>query len=152
VNIDVTEFCQTLVADAPDAIIFADAEGLVRYWNHGAERLFGFSKLDAIGQTLDIIIPASLRKRHWEGYTRTIQTGLTRYGDGDVLSVPALRKDGSRVSIEFTILPFHDRDKRICGIAAILRNVTKRYEEVKSLRAQLAALRINQGGGRTLQN
>jgi PAS domain S-box-containing protein len=146
VNIDVTEFCQTLVADAPDAIIFADAEGLVRYWNHGAERLFGFSKLDAIGQTLDIIIPASLRKRHWEGYTRTIQTGLTRYGDGDVLSVPALRKDGSRVSIEFTILPFHDRDKRICGIAAILRNVTKRYEEVKSLRAQLAALRINQGG------
>ena len=151
-NIDVTEFCQTLVADAPDAIIFADAEGLVRYWNHGAERLFGFSKLDAIGQTLDIIIPASLRKRHWEGYTRTIQTGLTRYGDGDVLSVPALRKDGSRVSIEFTILPFHDRDKRICGIAAILRNVTKRYEEVKSLRAQLAALRINQGGGRTLQN
>lgn len=145
-NIDVTEFCQTLVADAPDAIIFADAEGLVRYWNHGAERLFGFSKLDAIGQTLDIIIPASLRKRHWEGYTRTIQTGLTRYGDGDVLSVPALRKDGSRVSIEFTILPFHDRDKRICGIAAILRNVTKRYEEVKSLRAQLAALRINQGG------
>ena len=150
-NIDVTEFCQTLVADAPDAIIFADAEGLVRYWNHGAERLFGFSKLDAIGQTLDIIIPASLRKRHWEGYTRTIQTGLTRYGDGDVLSVPALRKDGSRVSIEFTILPFHDRDKRICGIAAILRNVTKRYEEVKSLRAQLAALRINQGD-RTLQN
>jgi len=151
VNIDVTEFCQTLVADAPDAIIYADAEGLVRYWNHGAERLFGFSKLDAIGQTLDIIIPASLRKRHWEGYTRTIQTGLTRYGDGDVLSVPALRKDGSRVSIEFTILPFHDRDKRICGIAAILRNVTKRYEEVKSLRAQLAALRINQGD-RTLQN
>ena len=150
-NIDVTEFCQTLVADAPDAIIYADAEGLVRYWNHGAERLFGFSKLDAIGQTLDIIIPASLRKRHWEGYTRTIQTGLTRYGDGDVLSVPALRKDGSRVSIEFTILPFHDRDKRICGIAAILRNVTKRYEEVKSLRAQLAALRINQGD-RTLQN
>jgi len=146
VNIDVTEFCQTLVADAPDAIIFADAEGLVRYWNHGAERLFGFSKLDAIGQTLDIIIPASLRKRHWEGYTRTIQTGLTRYGDGDVLSVPALRKDGSRVSIEFTILPFHDRDKRICGIAAILRNVTKRYEEVKSLRAQLAALRINRRG------
>jgi len=146
VNIDVTEFCQTLVADAPDAIIFADAEGLVRYWNHGAERLFGFSKLDAIGQTLDIIIPASLRKRHWEGYARTIQTGLTRYGDGDVLSVPALRKDGSRISIEFTILPFHDRDKRICGIAAILRNVTKRYEEVKSLRAQLAALRINQGG------
>jgi len=146
VNIDVTEFCQTLVADAPDAIIFADAEGLVRYWNHGAERLFGFSKLDAIGQTLDIIIPASLRKRHWEGYTRTIQTGLTRYGDGDVLSVPALRKDGSRVSIEFTILPFHDRDKRICGIAAILRNVTKRYEEVKSLRAQLAALGINRGG------
>ena len=145
-NIDITEFCQTLVADAPDAIIFADAEGLVRYWNHGAERLFGFSKLDAIGQTLDIIIPSSLRKRHWEGYTRTIQTGLTRYGDGDVLSVPALRKDGSRVSIEFTILPFHDRDKRICGIAAILRNVTKRYEEVKSLRAQLAALRINRRG------
>ena len=150
-DIDITEFSQTLVADAPDAIIYADPEGLIRYWNHGAERLFGFSQLDAIGQTLDIIIPAGLRKRHWEGYARTIQTGLTRYGDGDVLSVPALRKDGSRVSIEFTILPFHDRDKRICGIAAILRDVTGRYEEMKSLRAQLAALRVSQEGG-TLQN
>ena len=94
-NIDVTEFCQTLVADAPDAIIFADAEGLVRYWNHGAERLFGFSKLDAIGQTLDIIIPASLRKRHWEGYTRTIQTGLTRYGEATSFPSPRYGRMGA---------------------------------------------------------
>jgi PAS domain S-box-containing protein len=151
VDIDIIEFCQTLVANAPDAIIYADAAGLIRFWNHGAERLFGFPKEEAIGQTLDIIIPATLRKRHWDGYSRTMQTGLTKYGDGNVLAVPALRKNGSRVSIEFTILPFHDRDKRVCGIAAVLRDVDKRYEETKALHAELAALRLSHQGG-ILQN
>ncbi len=138
-DFELGEFCRKLVVDAPDAIIYADAEGLIRFWNRGAEHLFGFSARDALGQSLDLIIPSNLRKRHWDGYTHTMQTGTTRYGESDVLAVPALRKDGSRVSVEFTILPFRDHEGRMIGIGAILRGVTKRYEELKSLRAALAA-------------
>jgi PAS domain S-box-containing protein len=135
-NPGIADFCPTLINEAADAIIYSDEDGLIRFWNKGAERIFGFSKVDAIGHSLDIIIPENLRKRHWDGYVATMRTGKTRYGDGDVLSVPALRKDGTRISIEFTILPFHDKDGRMAGIAAILRDVTKRFEELKALRKQ----------------
>ena len=138
-TMDIDEFCRTLVADAPDAIIYADAEGLICFWNHGAERIFGFSQSDALGTTLDLIIPERLRKRHWDGYARTMRTGITRYGAGDVLAVPAIRKDGLRISVEFTILPFTDQDGRVIGIVAILRDVSSRFQEIKGLRAKLAA-------------
>ncbi|MES2294388.1 MAG: PAS domain S-box protein [Pseudomonadota bacterium] len=136
-TIDIAEFCRALVADAPDAIIYADADGLVRIWNRGAERIFGFSQSEALGKTLDIIIPEQLRKRHWDGYARTMRTGVTRYGAGDVLAVPAIRKDGLRISVEFTILPFTNRDGQVIGIAAILRDVSSRFKELKDLRAKL---------------
>ncbi len=138
---EVDRFYRTLVRDAPDAIIYADGQGMIAFWNKGAERIFGFSEAEAMGKSLDIIIPENLRQRHWEGFAETMRTGKTRYGAGDVLAVPALRKDGSRISIEFTILPFPDRNGRILGMAAILREVTKKFEELKALRKQVAALR-----------
>jgi PAS domain S-box-containing protein len=91
---------------------------MIRFWNRGAERIFGFSEEEALERSLDIIIPKNLRKRHWDSYAETMRTGITRYGAGDVLAVPALRKDGTRVSIEFSILPFRDSggpDARGCG-------------------------------------
>ncbi len=138
--IDTNEFCRRLVADAPDAIIYADADGLIRFWNTGAERVFGFSQLEALGKSLDIIIPETLRKRHWDGYARTIRTGVTRYSAGDIVAVPAVRKDGARISVEFTILPFRGREGTVIGIAAILRDVSIRFGEMKSLREKLAAV------------
>ena len=134
---DPDRFSQTLVREAPDAIIYADAQGRIQFWNHGAERIFGFRETEAVGQTLDIIIPEHLRKRHWEGFMRTMQTGKTRYGAGDVLEVPALRKDGTRVSVEFAMLPFYDENGGMLGIGALLRDVTKRFEEMKTLRERL---------------
>jgi PAS domain S-box-containing protein len=136
--IDIDRFCLMLIREAPDAIIFADAEGVIRFWNRGAERIFGFAETEALGQSLDIIIPDNLRARHWEGFSATMRSGTTRYGSGEILAVPALRKDGRRVSIEFTILPFRDNDARIIGIAAMLRDVTARFEEIRTLRRQLA--------------
>jgi PAS domain S-box-containing protein len=96
--------------------------------------MFGYTTDEAVGHSLDIIIPASLRSRHWDGYRKTMQTGATRYGAGDVLAVPAARKDGSRISVEFTITPFRDASGMILGIAAIMRDVTARFEEMKALR------------------
>ncbi|MGH6984645.1 MAG: PAS domain-containing protein, partial [Stellaceae bacterium] len=130
-------FARDLARDAADAIVYADNDGVIRFWNVGAARVFGFDAAEAIGQSLDIIIPANLRQRHWDGYNATMQTGRTRYGAGDLLAVPALRKDGARISVEFTIVPFHDAAGRMVGIAAIMRDVTKRFEEMKALRAQL---------------
>jgi PAS domain S-box-containing protein len=139
VNPEVDRFYRMLAREAPDAIVYADAAGLIAFWNKGAERIFGFSEAEVMGKSLDIIIPENLRKRHWDGFAETVRTGKTRYGAGDVLAVPALRKDGARISIEFTILLFPDRAGRILGMAAILRDVTKRFEEVKALRKKLAA-------------
>jgi len=151
VNIEFNEFCRTLVVNAPDAIIYADSKGLIQFWNHGAERLFGYSQQEVLGQTLDLIIPENLRKRHWDGYAQTMKTGRTRYGAGDLLSVPAQRKNGIRVSVEFTILPLHDRNSQICGIAAVLRDVSKQYQEIKQLRAEVAARHIDQNPERQNQ-
>jgi PAS domain S-box-containing protein len=138
---DIDRFYRRLARDTADAIIYADAEGLIGFWNTGAERIFGFSAAEAVGKSLDIIIPQTLRQRHWSGYQETVRSGKSRYGAGDVLAVPALRKDGTRISVEFTILPFHDRTGRTLGMAATLRDVTKRFDEIKALRAAVAAKR-----------
>jgi PAS domain S-box-containing protein len=141
VNPDIDRFYRTLAREAPDAIVYADADGRIAFWNKGAERIFGFSEAEAIGKSLDIIIPENLRERHWNGYAKTVRTGKTRYGAGDLLAVPALRKDGTRISVEFTILPFVDRAGSILGMAATLRDVTKQFEEMKALRKELAETR-----------
>jgi PAS domain S-box-containing protein len=136
---DLDRFCWKLIHDGPDAIVYADSSGLILFWNHGAERIFGYSAKEAIGNSLDLIMPENLRARHWAAYGETMRTGKTRYGEGDVLAVPALGKGGKRISIEFTIFPYHDRDGSVRGVGAILRDVTKRFEETKALRKEAAA-------------
>ena len=131
-------FAERLVSGMSDAIVYADAEGVIRVWNRGATRVFGFAEAEAVGRSLDIIIPENLRERHWQGYRATMRTGRSRYGDGEILSVPAVRKDGTRVSVEFTIVPFSDDGGRMIGIAAIMRDATARFEELRALRRQLA--------------
>lgn len=132
------EIAEGIVAGAPDGILFTDREGQIRYWNAGCKRIFGFGAEEALGQSLDIIIPEGLRDRHWHGFTETMRTGETRYGSGDLLSVPALRKDGTRISVEFSIIPFRDAEGGISGMAAIMRDVTQRFEELKRLRKKAA--------------
>jgi PAS domain S-box-containing protein len=128
------ELCRRLVTDAADAIVYADHDGVIRYWNGAAERLFGFGSAEAVGRSLDIIIPERLRDRHWEGYRRTMATGTSRYQSGALLSVPAVKKDGSQISVEFTIVTVTGNDGRLLGIGAIMRDVTERFNELKELR------------------
>jgi PAS domain S-box-containing protein len=130
-----------LLQSMSDAIVASDSEGRIIFWNPGAERIFGFSRSEAIGQSLDLIIPERLRVRHWTGYTQVMRTGESRYGHGDLLSVPALRKDGTRLSIEFTIVPLKDEAGAMAGMAAILRDVTARFEEMRALRQRAGAAR-----------
>lgn len=140
-SLDPDRLARTLLADMPDALIVADAGGAIRFWNAGAERIFGFTTAEATGQSLDIIIPENLRARHWEGYDNTMRTGKSRYGAGDLLAVPAIRKDGSRISVEFTVIPLHDESGAMEGIAAILRDVTKQFTQMRELRKEIATSR-----------
>jgi PAS domain S-box-containing protein len=134
-------FLERLVADCPDAVIYADTAGKIRFWNRSATRIFGYEAVEALSQTLDLIVPERLRASHWEGYDRVMAGGESRYGEGAVLAVPAMRKDGSRISIEFTVLPVRDNVGAMLGIAAFLRDTTARFEELRALRRELAALK-----------
>jgi PAS domain S-box-containing protein len=131
--------CRRIVEDASDVIIFADREGVIRLWNAGAQAVFGYRPEEALGQTLDLIVPEHLRERHWEGFHRVMATGVTRYGR-ELLAVPAIGKDGERISVEFSIVMLRDAAGEPLGIAAILRDVTRRWQEQRQLRKRLAAL------------
>lgn len=146
-TLDPDRLAHALLRDMPDALIVADAEGAIRFWNAGAERLFGFTAEEALGQSLDIIIPERLRARHWTGFDQTMRTGQSRYGAGDLLAVPAQGKDGKRLSVEFTVLPLHDEAGRMEGIAAVMRDVTARFGQTKALQKEIAALRAAATGG-----
>ena len=135
------DFEARFLANTPDGILFADHNGVIRFWNAGCERIFGHAASEAVGQSLDIIIPATLRARHWQGYANTMRTGQSRYAAGDLLAVPAVRKDGSRLSVEFSIVPFLDAENRMLGMGAVMRDVTERFEETKALRKAQAATR-----------
>jgi PAS domain S-box-containing protein len=128
-----------IVEGAADAILFTDRGGVIRLWNRGAERIFGWTADEAIGKTLDLIIPERLRPRHWENWDRVMETGQTRYAT-DVLAVPALRKDGAPLSIEFTIQLVRDEAGAIVGPAALVRDVTARFAREKELRLRVKEL------------
>lgn len=134
-------FHQHLVINCPDAVIYADAAGLIRFWNAAATRIFGLSEEEALGARLDLIIPERLRGRHWEGYDKVMGGAPSRYGEGALLAVPATHKDGRQISVEFTILPLHNAAGKLIGIAAFLRDATARFEEARALRRELAALK-----------
>jgi PAS domain S-box-containing protein len=133
------DLTRRIVDEAQDAIIYADREGNMQVWNAGAEAVFGYSRDEALGQSLDLIIPERLRQRHWDGYHKVMATGETRYGR-ELLAVPGLRKDGNRISLEFSISLFRDEHGAVSGIAAILRDVTARFEKDRELTKRLADL------------
>ncbi|HVO84923.1 MAG TPA: PAS domain S-box protein [Syntrophobacteria bacterium] len=131
--------CHEVLEKARDAVIVADREGRVSFWNEGGERTFGYSRDEALGWSLDPIIPERLRERHWEGYRKVMATGVTRYGD-EVLAVPALRRDGRRISIEFTILLLRQDGGDLIGTAAFIRDVTARWEKERELKKRFTEL------------
>lgn len=127
-----------ILSTSADAILATDREGTIQFWNPGAVRIFGFAEEEAVGASLDLIIPERLRKRHWDGWQHVMERGETRYGAGDLLGVPAVTKDGRQISVEFTIILLRGANHQITGMAAILRDVTVRFEETRRLRRQLA--------------
>ena len=134
----------TIVTASNDAIMFADREGVIRLWNSGAERMFGFNAEEALGQSLDLIIPENLRGRHWDGYHLVMQSGSSRYST-DLLSAPALHKNGTRISTEFSMVMVKDKAGEMLGVAAIIRDVSARWQREKELKERIKALEAGKG-------
>ena len=130
---------EQFVRAAGDAIIAADADGLIVLWNPAAERVFGYTESEALGRSLDLIIPERFRQRHWDGYRQVMHTGHTKYGI-DVLRVPAIHKDGRTLSIAFTVTLMSAPDAGGRIIVAIVRDETSRWNEERELRRRLAEL------------
>jgi len=131
--------CETIVDQSSIAIVFGDRQGVIRLWNVGAEAMFGWTAAEALGQSMDMIIPEKHRPRHWEGYDKVMESGVTKYGSS-VLAVPALTKDGRRISIEFNVVLVKDAEGRVQGVAATMQDVTARWDRDKALRVRLAEL------------
>jgi PAS domain S-box-containing protein len=140
---------EAVVTESAEAIVVTDPDGLIRLWNDGAARIFGYSAADALGQSLDLIIPDKLQARHWKGYRQTMATGTTRYGD-TLLSVPANHQDGRRLSIEFSVALLRDDTGVIVGISAIMRETSERRRAEKALRDELADLQARVRPGPTM--
>lgn len=134
-KIDLQQFVEVM----GDAVIASDTDGVITMWNPAAARIFGFTEREALGQSLDLIIPEKQRKSHWHGYHKTMHTGETRYAT-DVLRVPALHKEGHRLSIAFTVALLYSAEQQVTGIVAVVRDETTRFNEERSLRKRLAAL------------
>lgn len=128
---------EQLVNYAPDAIIISDQKGIIRFWNRGAEQMFSNAADEAVDQSLDLIIPDNLRNRLWDGYWRVMASGETKYETG-LLSSPGGRKDGSRVSLEFSMVLLRDEDGAMAGCASIMRDVTERWKKGKELKERLS--------------
>lgn len=128
----------TLVKGLADAVVVADAEGTICFWNAAAERVFGWSAEQAVGSSLDLIIPERQRGRHWDGYRTVMATGETKYGS-DLLRVPSLHADGQRHSIAFTVTLLTGDDGAVTGIAAVVRDETERWSDEQELRRRLRA-------------
>jgi PAS domain S-box-containing protein len=134
-NIDLN----ALVSAIGDAVVVSDAEGKVIVWNPAAERMFGFTEAEALGQSMDMIIPERLRKRHWEGFDKSMETGTTKYGH-DVLRVPAVDKAGRALSIAFTVAMLFGADGKVSAIASIIRDETARFADERALRKRVIEL------------
>jgi len=131
--------CSRIVEGIGDAVMFSDQRGIIRFWNAAAERIFGYSTEEALGQSLDLIIPENLRGRHWEGYYRVMESGSSRYSV-DLLSAPALRKDGTRISTEFSMALIRDDNGAMLGVAATIRDVSARWQREKELKERIREL------------
>jgi PAS domain S-box-containing protein len=138
-NADKGWLFQRIVEDSPIAILFADRDGKIRFWNSSAEAMFGYGAEEALGQSLDLIVPEKQRARHWEGWTRVMASGVTKYGR-EPLAVPAMRKDGSRISIEFNVVLMRAPAGELVGVAAMVQDVTARWQQQKEMKARLTAL------------
>lgn len=134
-----SDIFHTLFQQAPDAIVLADTGGIIRRWNPSAERIFGHSPHEAIGRSLDIIIPERFRDAHWRGYRRALTEGRTKYV-GESLPTRSVRKDGDTIYVELTFAIIHGENAEVLRALAHARDISERWEREREQRKRLEDL------------
>jgi PAS domain S-box-containing protein len=133
------ELSKLLTEQAPDGVIFADREGIIREWNTAAERIFGYSPGEALGQSLDIIVPERFREAHWRGYKRALEAGETKYV-GQAMPTRSARKDGETIYVELTFAIIKDTAGGVLGALAHARDISERWAREREQAARLKEL------------
>lgn len=134
-----------ILRSMPEAVIFSDLEGIVRVWNGGAEKIFGWSAAEAIGQSLDMIIPERMRKAHWDGFNQAVARGGVKAGRTSMIT-RSLHKSEEFIYIDMSFEMVRDDAGNMLGSLAVARDATKRFNDEKALRKQLADLTAKPAG------
>lgn len=127
-----------ILRSMPEALVYADLEGIIRRWNPGAETVFGFTAAEALGQSLDLIIPERMRKAHWDGFNKAIVRKGTLPGRTSMIT-RSLHKSGEQIYVDMSFAMVKDESGKLLGSMAVARDATKRFLEEKSMRKQLGA-------------
>lgn len=146
-NVDISpaELGRHIVEAASEAVIFADRGGFIRLWNRGAELLFGYPAAEALGRSLDIIIPERLRAAHWDAFDRSVQMGHTKHVDR-VLTTRSAHKNGDKLYVDLSFGLVKDEHGIVHGAFAIGRDCTARHIEERTLRARIEELEAKVDG------
>ena len=128
-----------LFEQAPDAVVFADREGIIGEWNDAARAVFGHTREEAVGQTLDLIAPERFREAHWRGYDRALADGDTKYR-GQAMPTRSVRKDGETIYVELMFAIVHDASGSVIGALAHARDITERFQREREGRERLQEL------------
>ncbi len=136
------QLSESILQSIHEAIVYADLKGIIQYWNGGSETVFGFSAEEALGQSLDIIIPEKMRKAHWDGYEKAIARGDTVSGKGSRIT-RALHKTGQTLYVDMSFAMVRDQSGQLVGSLAVARDATERYLDERKLRQQVAGMAPN---------
>jgi len=128
-----------ILRSMPEALIFCDLEGIIRVWNGGAEKVFGWSAAEAVGQSLDLIIPERMRKAHWDGFNQALARGGVKPGRTSMIT-RSLHKSEEFIYVDMSFEMVRDEAGQMLGSLAVARDATKRFNDEKALRKQLAEL------------
>ncbi len=115
-----SQLYEFIVTNMPDGLIWADREGIIRIWNQSAERFLGYRADEAIGQSLDLVLPEPCRGRHWAAFHRWMATGENRIEEPfGVISL--IHRDGTTVRLESTFVRTRDERGETVGAGALVR-------------------------------
>ncbi len=102
------------------AAIVADRDGVILEWNRAAETIFGYTAAEAIGQSIEIVVPEEERADHWRGYRRVFASNRINYSPDHILDIEGVRRDGSRVALDAMLQPLRDDSGQIVAITALV--------------------------------
>ena len=123
-NLSDPRLLQALLEGLPEAFVLADVRGVIQAWNPAAERLFGYTRAEAVGADLNLIVPERFRPAHDAGFARAVQTGELRVG-GRILRTRAAPKDGRRLYVDFAFALLKDDTGQVIGVYATARDATE---------------------------